>query len=87
MLAAFCCHLLYEKSKRKMGYPIKVRKDEKDFHRDTKDALKVIWAKAKKWKCLLIFEDRTRYYWSKKLIRFYEYVFPTGLYIRVHDSH
>lgn len=70
-----------------MSYPLKVRKDAKDFHRVTKDALKVIWAKAKKWKCRLIFEDKARYYCNWKLKKFYIYILSSGLFIRVHDSH
>src|SRR3990172_9068767 len=70
-----------------MDYPVKVRKDMKDFHRDTKDALKIIWAKAKGWRCRFIFEDKRRYYWGHKLKKFYAYILSSGLFIRLHDSH
>jgi len=70
-----------------MPYPVKVRKDPKEFHRVTKDALKIIWAKAKGWRCRFIFEDKTRYYWGDKLKKFYAYVLASGLFIRLHDSH
>lgn len=70
-----------------MDYPLRLRKDQHSFHRVTKDALKVIWAKAKGWKCRLIFEDGVKYYYNYKLKKFYQYIFPSGLFIRLHDSH